>query len=135
MGEKILRKTVACLSFLCALIGILHICGCTYNIMQWLDSVENGTLDGDTFTSINKVMTRIIEGLGIVAFGITGLLVSEQRKNEDADAEFKQNLLTLLQQVQNAQNQQKTLNEESMEKLSKSIHTLQSQAGKKKNKK
>ncbi|PGM88803.1 hypothetical protein [Bacillus cereus] len=132
MFEKRLRKLAFVLSLLCAGIGILHIFGCTYSIMEFRGG---GTLDPDTDTSINKIVTRIIEGLGIVAFGITGLLVAEQRKNEETDAEFKQNLLTLLQQVQDAQDKQTTLNTESMDKLSKSIHTLQSQAGRKKGKK
>ncbi|WP_242253641.1 hypothetical protein [Bacillus cereus group sp. BfR-BA-01403] len=132
MFEKGLRKSAFVLSLLCALIGILHIFGFTYDIMEYRGG---GTLDPDTDTSINKIVTRIIEGLGIVAFGITGLLVAEQRKNEETDVEFKRNLLNLLEQVQKDQTEQTTLNQESMDKLSKSIHTLQSQAGRKKNKK
>ncbi|PFX73756.1 hypothetical protein COL39_13050 [Bacillus cereus] len=129
MREHKLRKTTAFFSGLCILIGLLHMLGFTYCIMQFSGG---GTVDPDTYTSTNKIVTRLIEGLAFFAFGITGLLIAEQRKNEDADAAFKQNLLSLLEQVQKDQTQQTTLNQANMEKLSKSIHTLQSQAGRKK---
>lgn len=131
MRVNALRKATVFFSLLCAFIGLLHMLGFTYDIMEFLGG---GTLDPDTDTSVNKIVTRIIEGLAFIAFGITGLLIAEQRKSEDADAEFKHNLLTLLEQVQKDQTEQTTLNQESMDKLSKSIHTLQSQAGRKKGK-
>ncbi|QED46007.1 hypothetical protein [Cytobacillus dafuensis] len=124
-----MRKVLFIASLVCFVLGILHVFGFSYSIIDFM--YNDITLDTDTEKSINKITTRVVEGLTVMAFSLTGFLVWEQRSHESQEAAFKESLVSLLDEIKEQQGKTQSQNAKLEEKIDEAKHKILSYNGKK----